>query len=178
MPAWVLAVAVARVKEQRCRRVRAGELPVIPGISRRSINQGFVHGQDRQGGVIAVQAPTKSAWVDASSSMPSRAWFFALPVERLAFAKLGVKDRRQSGRLGMRRGSGMKGAGDGDLPRSRSAKNRIVRIVRATRPGGDFAKHLLRLVGANLLFSVHRNAGAFCTEGAAKQKSFRVPIIK
>jgi hypothetical protein len=78
----------------------------------------------------------------------------------------------------MRRGSDMKGAGDGDLPRSRSAKNRIVSIVLATRPGGDFAKHLVHLVGANLLFSVHRNAGAFCTEGPAKKKSFRFPIIK
>ena len=95
IPDAYLAVAVARVEEQRCGRVGAGERPIVPDISPYSANDCLVFGQHRHGRVVAMQAfggehvmadqvnercqarraqaPTQSARVDTSSSMPSRA---------------------------------------------------------------------------------------------------------
>jgi len=130
MPAGVLASAVAGIKEHRCWRVWAGERPVIPDISPQSANHGFVLGQDRHSGVVAVQAlggehvtadqfgerrqarragadPVgQGRHVELDAFTGKR---FALPVERLVLAKLGVKDHRQQARPSPRAGDDVKG---------------------------------------------------------------------
>jgi hypothetical protein len=116
MPVGVLAAAVARVEEQRCRRVGAGERPIVPDISPHPADDSLVFGQHRHGGVVAVQAfagehvtadqfderrqarragadPVRQGRhveLDALARIG-----LALPVERLVLAKLGVKDHRQ-----------------------------------------------------------------------------------
>jgi hypothetical protein len=59
------------------------------------------------GARLAVQAPTQSARVDTSSSIPSRI-ALALPVERPVLAELGVKDHRQQAGSGPRPGNNVK----------------------------------------------------------------------
>jgi len=115
MPARVLAAAVAGVKEHCCRRVWSGERPVISDISPQSANHGFVLGQDWHSRVVAMQAlggEDETADQIAERRQARRAGAdpvgqgrhvefdaftgkrFALPVERLVLAKLGVKDHR------------------------------------------------------------------------------------
>jgi hypothetical protein len=52
----VLAVAVARVEEQRRGRVQAGERPIVPDISPHPADHGFLFRQHRHGGVVSVHA--------------------------------------------------------------------------------------------------------------------------
>ena len=90
----MLAAAIARVIEHRRRRRRPGERPIVAHIDPTSPDVGLALGQDRHGGVVAVQAlggkhmgldapesgastaqqpPTWSAKVDRLSGTPSRA---------------------------------------------------------------------------------------------------------
>src|SRR5258708_32285010 len=55
MPVGVLAVAIARVEEQRCGRVGTGERPIVPDISPYPANDSLAFGEHRHGGVVAVQ---------------------------------------------------------------------------------------------------------------------------
>jgi hypothetical protein len=60
---------------------------------------------------VAVQAPTQSARVEVSRSMPFAGIALALPVQRLVLAELGVQDHRQQARPGPARAIGWNGAG-------------------------------------------------------------------
>src|SRR5437660_3830670 len=93
MPARMLAAAVARIEKHGGRRIVAAKGPVIPDIGPQPPGHGLVFGQYRHGRIVtvdpvgghdmrrisstsganvALQAPTQSANVDTSSSMPSR----------------------------------------------------------------------------------------------------------
>jgi hypothetical protein len=52
----MLAASVARVVEQRRRRTGAGEWPVIAHVDPQSGGIGLALGQDRHGGVVAMQS--------------------------------------------------------------------------------------------------------------------------
>src|SRR5262245_39881043 len=109
MPAGVLAAAVAGVKEHRCWRIWTGERPVIPDIGPQSANHGFVLGQDRHRGVVAMQTlggkhvtakqlgERRQARRAGADPVGQRRYVeldtfagkrLALPVERLMLAKL------------------------------------------------------------------------------------------
>ena len=128
MPVGVLAVAVARVEEQRCGRVGTGERPIVPDISPYPANDSLVFGEHRHGRVVAVQTfggehvpadqfnerrqarragadPVRQGRhveLDALASIG-----LALPVERLMLAELGIKDHRQQAGTGPRSGDDM-----------------------------------------------------------------------
>ena len=128
MPVGVLAVAIARVEEQRCGRVRAGERPIVPDISPHPANDSLVFGQHWHGRVVAVQAfggehvladqvnerhqarragadPVRQGRHVELDALARIA--LALPVERLVLAKLGVKDHRRQTGAGARPGDDM-----------------------------------------------------------------------
>src|SRR5256885_8623309 len=119
MPRGVFAVAIARVKERRRRRSRAGEGPIITHIDPYPAGDRLAFGQNRDRRVVAVKAfgaedvppdqldergkaggagadpigQGRYVEIDALTGIA-----FALPVQRLVFAELGVKDHRQQAR--------------------------------------------------------------------------------
>ena len=148
MLAGVPSAAVAGVKEHRRWRVWTSERPVIPDISPQSPNDGFVLGQDRHGGVVAMQAlggEHVTAEQFGERSQVRRAGAdpvgqgryaelnafagkrFALPVERLVLAKLGVKDHRQQ--------AGPSPAAGDDVKRCRRLSDLL------TGPAGELLAH-------------------------------------
>ena len=56
MRPWMLAAPVARVVEQRRRRIGAGERPVIADVDPQSGGIGLALGHDRHGRIVAVQS--------------------------------------------------------------------------------------------------------------------------
>jgi hypothetical protein len=93
--------------------------PIIADVGPYPTGHGFALGQNRtvvsspcsraapstcspisatSGARFAVQAPTQSASVETSRSMPSRPKAFALAVERLMMAVLGIEDHRDYAR--------------------------------------------------------------------------------
>jgi hypothetical protein len=158
MPVGVLAVAVARVEEQRGRRVGAGERPIVPDISPYSANDTLVFGQHRHGRVVAVQAfggePVPADQLD-ERRQARRAGAdpvcqgrhverdalagigLALPVEGLVLAKLGVKDHRQRARPGPRAGDDVERPhGSSPWAEGPRGQNLIVAFLRLSRPSG------------------------------------------
>ena len=55
VPLGMLAAAVGRVEERRCRRVGPGERPVVPDVGPQAPDLGPLLGQHRHGGVVGVQ---------------------------------------------------------------------------------------------------------------------------
>ena len=124
----VLAAAIARVIEHRCRRRRPAKRPVVAHVNPTSPGVGLALGQNRHNGVVAVQAfGGKGVLLDAPDQRrqyraaaahlvgqgrqaerhPFPSVAFGLAVERLMLPELLEQDHRQQARAGPAAGQHM-----------------------------------------------------------------------